>query len=311
MYHLPVKPSPKLPGQLLDKLAAKLPAKVSKLQRGLTLRANSLLVTLYGDALAARNAPVSLGSLIALAGLFGLSSRLVRTSAFRLTADGWFDVTRQGRRSFYALSDTGQLRVVHAQRRIYDFAPLPWAGSWTLALVDARLKASTRQRLKRELLWAGFGQLSNNVFAHPHADHTTLKDIITSTDTHNQVVVLSAQSIDGYAEHPLATVMQDTFKLAAVGRAWNEFIKRFTPISQDAATLAPVSAFFTRTLLIHEYRKVLLRDPQLPQALLPADWPGSVARQLCETLYQSLAASSAVYLADHVSCISRVELLGL
>ena len=299
MYHLSTTPPTKLPTEL--------PARVIKLQRGLTLRANSLLVTLYGDALAAQNAPVSLGSLIELAGLFGLSSRLVRTSAFRLTADGWFDVTRQGRRSFYALSDIGQLRVVHAQRRIYDFAPLPWAGSWTLALVDARLKASTRQHLKRELLWAGFGQLSNNVFAHPHADHTTLKDIITSTDTHNQVVVLSAQSLEGYAERPLATVMQDTFRLAAVGQAWNEFIKRFDPVQQDAASLAPVSAFFTRTLLIHEYRKVQLRDPQLPEALLPADWPGAVARQLCEALYKSLAASSAVYLADHVSCIISAE----
>ena len=87
----------------------------------------------------------------------------------------------------------------------------------------------------------------------------------------------------------------------------SEFIKRFTPISQDAASLGPVSAFFTRTLLIHEYRKVLLRDPQLPEALLPADWPGAVARQLCEALYKSLAASSAVYLTDRVISISSTD----
>ena len=121
MYHLPLK----------------LPVKVSELQRGLTLRANSLLVTLYGDALAGRDSLISLGSLIELAGLFGLSSRLVRTSAFRLTADGWFDVTRVGRRSFYGLSEVGRLRVVHAQRRIYDFAALPWDGHWTLAILGA------------------------------------------------------------------------------------------------------------------------------------------------------------------------------
>ena len=279
-----------------------LPPKVTKLQRGLTLRANSLLVTLYGDALATRQAPVSLGSLIELAGLFGLSARLVRTRAFRLTADGWFDVTRVGRRSFYGLSDVGRLRVVHAQRRIYDFAPHPWDGRWTLALVDARLKASTRQHLKRELLWSGFGQLSSNVFAHPHADHETLKDIISSTKTHDQLVVLSAQSIDGYAARPLATVMQDTFKVAAVGQAWQEFMKRFAPEQLDEPGMTPASAFFTRTLLIHEYRKVLLRDPQLPTALLPPDWPGDDARQLCETLYRSLAVRSNAFLAEHVSC---------
>lgn len=282
-------------------LIEKLPPKLAKLQRGLTLRANSLLVTLYGDSLATRNAPVSLGSLIDLAGLFGLSSRLVRTSAFRLTADGWFDVTRVGRRSFYGLSETGRLRVVHAQRRIYDFAPLPWDGCWTLALMDARLKASTRLHLKRELLWAGFGQLSSNVFAHPHVDHATLKDIINSTQTTDRLVVLNAQSIDGYAHRPLATVMQDTFKLQAVGAAWREFMKRFAAAEPDAASLSPAAAFFTRTLLIHEYRKVLLRDPLLPAALLPADWPGNDARELCERFYKSLAASSDAFLAEHVN----------
>jgi phenylacetic acid degradation operon negative regulatory protein len=282
-------------------------ANIAQLSHGLTIHANSLLVTLYGDALAARQAPVSLGSLIELAGMFGLSSRLVRTSAFRLTADGWFHVTRLGRRSFYGLSALGQQRVVHAQRRIYDFAPLPWDGHWTLALIDARLKASSRQHLKRELLWAGFGQLSSHVFAHPHANHTTLKDIINSTQTHEQLVVLRAHSLNGYAEQPLATVMQDTFKLAAVGQAWQAFIKRFSFAEQDAANLPPASAFFTRTLLIHEYRKVLLRDPQLPQALLPGDWPGVMGRALCESLYRSLALNSTAYLDAHVNCLGAPE----
>jgi phenylacetic acid degradation operon negative regulatory protein len=36
---------------------------------------------------------------------------------------------------------------------------------------------------------------------------------------------------------------------------------------------------------MHEYRRTLLRDPQLPEQLLPADWPGGTARQLCYELY--------------------------
>ena len=275
-----------------------------KLQKALTLRANSLLITLYGDCLAARKEPISLATLIELAGMFGLSPRLVRTSVFRLTADGWFDVTKLGRRSFYGLSALGQQRVLHAQRRIYDFTPLPWDGHWTLALVDAQLKASTRQHLKRELLWAGFGQLSNNVFAHPHADHDALKEVINSTKTHDQLVVLRAQSMDGYAQQPLATVMQDTFKLAAVGQAWQDFIKRFTPVEPDAASLGPAAAFFTRTLLIHEYRKVLLRDPQLPVDLLPDNWSGNKARALCAAMYRGLADSSNQFLAERVVDLS-------
>jgi phenylacetic acid degradation operon negative regulatory protein len=51
-----------------------------------------------------------------------------------------------------------------------------------------------------------------------------------------------------------------------------------------------------RTLLIHEYRRVLLRDPNLPEALLPAGWPGIQARALCETLYRGLLSGSESFL---------------
>ncbi|UUZ77513.1 hypothetical protein LP414_10255 [Polaromonas sp. P1(28)-13] len=89
--------------------------KVAKVQRGLVLRANSVLITVYGDAIAPRNQSVWLGSLITLVELFGLSPRLVRTSAFRLTADDWFVATRIGRRSYYGLSDIGLQRVQHSR----------------------------------------------------------------------------------------------------------------------------------------------------------------------------------------------------
>jgi phenylacetic acid degradation operon negative regulatory protein len=52
-----------------------------------------------------------------------------------------------------------------------------------------------------------------------------------------------------------------------------------------------------RTLLIHEYRRVLLRDPNLPEALLPAGWPGLQARALCESLYLGDFAKAGLRLA--------------
>ena len=41
-----------------------------------------------------------------------------------------------------------------------------------------------------------------------------------------------------------------------------------------------------RTLLIHEYRRVMLRDPLLPKQLLPQHWPRSATRLLCRNLYR-------------------------
>ena len=47
-----------------------------------TLKAKSLIVTVFGDALVPHGGTVWLGSLIALMAPFGLNERLVRTAAF-------------------------------------------------------------------------------------------------------------------------------------------------------------------------------------------------------------------------------------
>lgn len=115
------------------------------------------------------------------------------------------------------------------------------------------------------------------------------------------------QSIAGGTGQPLATVMRDIFKLSAVGQTWQDFIKRFTPIAPNAAGLIPSVAFLTRPLLIHEYRKVLLHDPQLPFDLPPDNWSGNNARAFCVAMYQGLADSSNHFLAEQVVDIRASE----
>ncbi|MEM7503076.1 MAG: phenylacetic acid degradation operon negative regulatory protein PaaX, partial [Pseudomonadota bacterium] len=65
-----------------------------------TLRAGSLITTVFGDAIAPRGGIVWIGSLIRVMGDFGISERLVRTSVFRLAADGWLEAHPVGRRSY-------------------------------------------------------------------------------------------------------------------------------------------------------------------------------------------------------------------
>src|SRR6266700_1950701 len=52
-------------------------------------RAKSLIVTVWGDALAPHGSAVWLAGLIRLMAPFGINERLVRTSVFRLSQDGW------------------------------------------------------------------------------------------------------------------------------------------------------------------------------------------------------------------------------
>jgi phenylacetic acid degradation operon negative regulatory protein len=59
-------------------------------------------------------------------------------------------------------------------------------------------------------------------------------------------------------------------------------------------------AFLLRLLLIHDYRRLLLRDPGLPLSLLPEGWPGQSARQVCAELYASLSVPCETYLGEHL-----------
>ena len=51
-----------------------------------------------------------------------------------------------------------------------------------------------------------------------------------------------------------------------------------------------------RILMIHAYRRIVLRDPGLPALLLPDDWPGHAARALTGRIYRRLLAPSESYL---------------
>jgi len=64
---------------------------------------------------------------------------------------------------------------------------------------------------------------------------------------------------------------------------------------------APLPSFLLRTLLIHEYRKIHLRDPLLPSELLPVAWVGADAYRLCRAIYARLAPVAERHLDSHAA----------
>src|SRR3954467_12131845 len=73
-------------------------------------RARSLIVTVWGDALAPHGGEVWLAGLIRLLEPLGINERLTRTSIFRLARDGWLIAEARGRQSRYRLTPEGRSR---------------------------------------------------------------------------------------------------------------------------------------------------------------------------------------------------------
>jgi len=269
---------------------------VARYRRQRPLRGGSLIVTIFGDSIMPRGGGIALRSLIALAAPFGLNERLVRTATARLAKDGWLDGRRAGKLSEYHLSPDGRERFAEATRRIYSEPDTEWSGRWTLIVLPP-MRAAERNELKDELIWRGFGELSTNVFAHPELDSTALTLPGGPAGLLAKVIVFDAGLADDEAPQRLVSLGWD---LEDLGSRYQRFAKRFQRVLAalgDRSALDPEACFMVRTLLIHEYRRLHLRDPLLPARLLRANWPGAQAATLCRDIYARVFAPSEVYLS--------------
>src|ERR1700676_5509367 len=269
---------------------------VARFRRQRPLRGGSLIVTIFGDSIMPRGGAVALGSLISLAAPFGLNERLVRTATARLAKDGWLEGHRAAKLNEYRLSRGGRERFAEATRRIYSEPDTEWSGRWTLAVLPP-MRAAERKELREELIWRGCGELSSNVFAHPELDSRTLAPQRAPSGPLSKVIVFDANLADD-APQRLVSLGWD---LEDLGLRYQRFVKRFERVLAALHGLHALdrqACFIVRTLLIHEYRRLHLRDPLLPARLLRANWPGAQAAALCRDLYARVFSASELHLAQ-------------
>jgi phenylacetic acid degradation operon negative regulatory protein len=247
----------------------------------------SLIVTLYGDAVVPRGGSLWIGSLIDIMALFDIDAGHVRTAMSRLSSDGWLSRVKRGRASHYRLSKRGEGVFLAATQRIYFDEQKAFDGNLRIAILEPDLADPAGAR--RALRGAGFVALTPSV-------QLSLAEPPASLSARKGVYILKNKI--GEAERHLASA---AWKLAATASAYQAFIAQFSTLetATQRKDLSPQDALVARILLIHAYRRIVLRDPGLPAVLLPDDWPGHEARALTGRIYRRLLAPSESYLDTH------------
>jgi phenylacetic acid degradation operon negative regulatory protein len=247
-------------------------------------RTGSLIITFYGDAILLRGGSVWLGTLLEFLGLLEIEGGVVRTAVSRLAADGWLDREKVGRKSFYRLAANGRERFDSGVEHVYDPRPSEREGRFELILIG---NGADREASRAALSEAGFGNPMPGVWVAPSGVAVPS-------------MVDGAIRLDVSADNEMGRrLVHQSWLLPRIADAYREFLKIFEPLETQIAnegTLAPADAMLARILLIHQYRRVLLRDPLLPPALLPTDWPAAEARALCGRIYRALLPSAEQWL---------------
>jgi phenylacetic acid degradation operon negative regulatory protein len=246
----------------------------------------SLVITVFGDAIVPRGGRVSLVALQDVMGRLRIEAGALRTAMSRLAADHWVMRERAGRNSFYRLAEEGRHAFDLATRRIYAAGPPAWDGAWTVAIAPPDVPDELRGNMEE----AGFLCVESGVYLRPRT-----RDVSDPSDSLAGMLVIHGSS----SEHPEA--MRMLWPSGEVAAAYRSFIDAHRPLlealKRDGA-LRPLDAMAARTILLHNWRRIALRDPGLPLSLLPKDWPGEAARSLARDIYGRLSGPSEAWLSE-------------
>jgi phenylacetic acid degradation operon negative regulatory protein len=154
--------------------------------------------------------------------------------------------------------------------------------------------------VREEMTLLGFGQLQPGLFASPTRTPQDTLATLRELGVAEDVLVTRATTFGNLADERIARTAWD---LDELGRRYRDFVELFVALEQAVAgarTIPADAAFAVRTLLIHEYRKIHLRDPLLPSSLLPANFAGRRAGELCRSLYARLFQPAEKYLSTEM-----------
>ena len=265
------------------------------------ISARSVLVTIFGDTVVPVTSSLWLAQLFTLTDVFGFNRRLVRTSMFRLAAEGWLTNERVGRQSRYHLTPLAIEESEQAAKRIYSMQVSPWSGTWTLAVLDGPTASDEQWRnLADHLGWHGFINLGPGLLASAETTADRVKDLCAVIEPKVRVPLAAATFAD------LDDLVEDgffasAFNLDELAEAYQGFLTRHSAVLEDDSfsnSVDPMTAFATRTMLIHDLRRIRLPTIDIPPELLPSPWIGHEALTKTAAAYHALSATAAPLLSE-------------
>lgn len=235
----------------------------------------SLIVTIFGDLAPDPSDRLSAALLGQITAPLGIKPESLRVALHRLRKDGWIGAERQGRGSLYHLTDRGRRETRDASPRIYGpRAPSPEIWHVLIAPAGGKLPPPASGAISLgpcAQLRPGPIQDAPSELLALQGDLPQIPDWLKTQICPPELSAASQQLLTRL------TALDDTLKASA--------------------PLTPPQIATLRVLVVHSWRRIILRRGDLPGTLCPDSWQGPACRSLTQSLLSRLPRPSLDALA--------------
>lgn len=234
---------------------------VSELTDPHNLRVWSIIVSLFGDLAQDRGAQISGAALTRIIEPIGIKPEAIRVALHRLRKDGWIESTRTGRASVHYLTGFGRDQSAQVTPRIYARQPVT-PDKWHLLIAE---EGPGIHALDDLLLTRNYISAGRNVALGSGSLPKNVEDLL--------VFDVTARAVPAWLQSRLFPP-----DLREACSSLRNAARRVHDTRPGGWKPSPVQIASLRTLIVHRWRRVVLRHPDLPPAFFPPDWTGSSCR---------------------------------
>lgn len=211
----------------------------------------SLMISLFGDLAQAKGQSIAGPVLSTIMADLQVRPEAARVALHRLRNDGWIISTKSGRISQHSLSAKGRKLSAEASPRIYA-DPTAADAAWQLIVTP-----DVSDALTDDLTSAGFVALEPRIFVGS-----------ATAAVPDGVLSFAGKAVPEWLRHQAApqTLFGDYTALLQVLHAANDTLP-------ERADLTPVQVAVLRCLIVHNWRRLVLKHPALPAPLIDPEGP--------------------------------------
>lgn len=250
----------------------------------MTVQPQSLFFALAGVHMLDDPRPLSGASIVFVMGQLGVGESAARSVLQRMSAKKFIVRHKEGRKTYYILSDRGRSVLREGQEKMFaGWQPQNWDGQWTFVRIQVpESKRALRHQMASRLSWAGFAQVDGGPWVAP-GPHDVVAILGPGVSELSPIVVYGMPQLPTTEE-----ALVGAFDLSELAAEYEEFGEKWRSV--DPESLSPVGALVRRVELHFDWLTLNRTDPQLPTELLPERWQGAVQTGLFRNVNNELSS---------------------